>query len=59
MSKRMHFYLLPKGSAWINDDRDLHEIDEGITDSPDGSLRDSVSAITELEDARADGGMPK
>ena len=55
----MHFYLFPKGSAWINDDRDLHEIDEGITDSPDGSLRDSVSAITELEDARADGGMPK
>ena len=30
-----------QGSAWTNDERDLHEIDEGITDSPDESLRDN------------------
>ena len=45
-----------QGSAWTNDDRDLHEIDEGITDSPDGSLRDT-SVITEFEDK--DPAMPK
>ena len=38
-----------QGSAWTNEDRDLHEIDEGITDSPDGSLRDA-SVITEFEE---------
>ena len=34
-----------QGSAWTNDDRDLHEIDEGITDSPDGSIRDDEALI--------------
>ncbi|TRY78649.1 hypothetical protein TCAL_06617 [Tigriopus californicus] len=38
-----------QGSAWTNEDRDLHEIDEGITDSPDGSLRDG-SVITECDE---------
>ena len=41
-----------QGSAWTNDDRDLHEIDEGITDSPDGSLRDA-SVITEFDEREA------
>ncbi len=30
-----------QGSAWTNEDCDLQEIDEGITDSPDGSFRDA------------------
>ena len=33
-----------QGSAWTNEERDLQEIDEGITDSPDGSLRDAATA---------------
>ncbi len=38
-----------RGSAWTNEDGlgndDLAEIDEGITNSPDGSLRDAASVI--------------
>ena len=33
-----------QGSAWTNEERDLQEVDEGITDSPDGSLRDAAVA---------------
>ena len=46
------------GAVWTNDDgRDLHEIDEGITDSPDdGSLRDA-SVISEF--GERDPTMPK
>ena len=29
-----------QGSAWTNEERDLQEIDEGITDSPDGSIKE-------------------
>ena len=36
--------FLNLGSAWTNEERDLQEIDEGITDSPDGSLRDAATA---------------
>ena len=32
-----------QGSAWTNEERDLHEIDEGITDSPDGSIKEVPS----------------
>lgn len=47
-----------QGSAWTNDDsRDLHEIDEGITDSPDGSLSRDASVITEFDER--DPTMPK
>jgi hypothetical protein len=42
-----------RGSAWTNEDGggedDLAEIDEGITNSPDGSLRDA-SGIAEYDD---------
>ena len=29
-----------QGSAWTNEERDIQEIDEGITDSPDFSLKE-------------------
>lgn len=29
-----------QGSAWTNEERDIQEIDEGLTDSPDGSVKD-------------------
>ena len=47
-----------QGSAWTNEERDLQEIDEGITDSPDGSIRDSSSVLTELEPG-GDPNVPK
>ena len=37
-----------QGSAWTNEERDLQEIDEGITDSPDESIRD-VSVSTDFD----------
>jgi hypothetical protein len=37
-----------QGSAWTNEERDLQEIDEGITDSPDGSIRDAA-VITDFD----------
>ena len=37
-----------QGSAWTNEERDLQEIDEGITDSPDGSIREA-SVSTEID----------
>lgn len=40
-----------QGSAWTNEERDLQEIDEGITDSPDGSLRDAATVATEFDSA--------
>ena len=33
-----------QGSAWTNEESDLREIDEGITDSPDGSIKDAPYA---------------
>ena len=45
-----------QGSAWTNDERDLHEIDEGITDSPDESIRDA-SVITDL--GSSESSMPR
>ena len=45
-----------QGSAWTNDERDLHEIDEGITDSPDESLRDN-SLITDV--GSSESSMPR
>ena len=47
-----------QGSAWTNEDRDLHEIDEGITDSPDGSLRDA-SEINDKEGGAGAGAKSK
>ena len=37
-----------QGSAWTNEERDLQEIDEGITDSPDSSIRESNKDPNEL-----------
>jgi hypothetical protein len=45
-----------QGSARTNDERDLHEIDEGITDSPDESLRDN-SLITDV--GSSESSMPR
>jgi len=45
-----------QGSAWTNDERDLHEIDEGITDSPDESIRDT-SVITDV--GSSESSMPR
>ena len=35
-----------QGSAWTNEESDLREIDDGITDSPDGSIKDAPYACS-------------
>ena len=47
-----------QGSAWTNEERDLQEIDEGITDSPDGSIRDA-SVLTDFDQASDPNAVPR
>ena len=43
-----------QGSAWTNEERDLQEIDEGITDSPDLSLKEpNFSKVTDYESSES------
>ena len=58
MTCQRSLWMPHQGSAWTNEERDLQEIDEGITDSPDGSIRDSSSVLTELEPG-GDPNVPK
>ena len=47
-----------QGSAWTNEERDLQEIDEGITDSPDGSIRDA-SVLTDFDQGSDSNTVPR
>ena len=43
-----------QGSAWTDEERDLQEIDEGITDSPDGSIKEpNFAKLTDNESSES------
>ena len=48
-----------QGSAWTNEERDLQEIDEGITDSPDGSIKEQNSSKILTDNESSESSLPR